>query len=119
MNKNDSNENEEDSSDEECTQLLRQLVSHTTAIAQPQTGDGFVWFGTGVQKRYLNARSIRLLSLQEGISLGNYDQVAGPSGRYAVMVDDLQATEPLAPAEAEQALDEVAELLNRVLRPPS
>ncbi len=133
MNTDDSTENENDSfENEQIEQLLRaneqlrqQLASLSglsASLAQQQQhavpGDALVWFGAGVQKRYLNARSIRLLSLQEGLRLGDYDQMSGPSGTFMVMVDELPVGNLLPPEEAELALDEVAELINRVLQPP-
>ena len=134
MNKNDSKENEEENDDsEQIEQLLRaneqlrqQLVSLSAlsnSLAQQhlqtQAGDALVCFGEGRAKRWVNVRSIRMLSLAEGTAL-NYgsDSPAGPSGTYAVMVDELQATGFLPPDEAEQLLDQWADALNRAMQPP-
>ena len=129
MKKNDSKENDDDNSeDEQIEQLLRanerlqeqlaSLTSLSASLAQQQAGDTLVWFGEGVQKRWVNARSIRLLSLQEGLRLGSYEQMGGPSGTYAVAVDEMVVSSYLLPEEAEAALDEVAAVIIRALQPP-
>ena len=122
MNSNESTENENDDSDEErFEQLLQQqlvsLTSLSNSLAQQHAGNTLVWFNQGTNKVYLNARTIRMLSLQQGTTLGSYEQMAGPSGTFAVMADELQVTEHLPPEEAEQVLDQIAETIIRVLQP--
>lgn len=127
MNKNDFDENTDDNSENErIEQLLKanerlqqelastqqQLASSLTlhaSLAQQQAGDALVSFGEGVERRWLNARSIRALSLSRGMT-------AQPT--YVLMVDELQVTGFMEAADAEAALDEVAEALNRILQPP-
>ena len=129
MKSDDSIKNENDDSDSErieqllqanaqLSQQLASLTSLSASLAQHQAGDVFMWFNEGTSKVYLNARSIRTLSLQQGMRLGDYDHPAGPSGTFAVLADELPVTEHLPPEEAEQVLDLIAETINRVLQPP-
>ena len=97
-------------------QLASSMELHA-ALLQQQSGDALVFFGEGTQRHYLNARTIRLLTLKEGMQLGSYEQAAGPSNTFAVMVDELQVGDYLPPEEAQQSLYEVAALVNRVLKP--
>ena len=128
MKNEDYDENDEsDSADEQIEQLLRanellkqelastqqHLASSSMALSaslaqQAQAGDALVSFGEGVEKRWLNARSIRALALTRG-------HTVQPS--FALMVDELQVTEFLAPENAEQVLDEAASALNQILQP--
>ncbi len=126
-NENSEEDEDSDSADEECEQLLRanahlrdQLVSLTSlsaSLAQQQAGETLVCFGSGPNKRWLNARSIRMLSLSEGTTLDTEKFQTEGSGTYAVLVDELQVTRHLPADEAEQVLDEVADALNRILQP--
>ena len=96
--------------------LSTSLAQQTHQPAYQATGDTLVWFGVGTRKRYLNARGIRLLALQEGMTL-QYEG-AQPSGTYAVVADELVVSDYLAPEEAEQTLDAVANLLIQAMQPP-
>lgn len=103
---------------EHLRQQLASLTSLSASLAQQQAGEALVRFGEGPTTKWLNARSIRMLSLSEGTVLMDSErlQVEG-SGTYAVLVDELQVTEHLPLDQAEQVLEEVAETIVRALQP--
>ena len=129
MNNDDYDENDDTSfSVEEGEQLLKanehlreqlaSLTSLSASLAQQQAGEALVRFGEGPTTKWLNARSIRMLSLSEGTTSGTEKFWAEGNGTYAVFVDELQVTEHLPADRAEQVLDEVAETIIRALQPP-
>lgn len=128
MNNDDYDESDDSSfSAEEGEQLLRanehlrqqlaSLTSLSASLAQQQAGETLVRFGDGLSTKWLNARSIRMLSLSEGTILDTEKFQTAGSGKYAVLVDELQVTEHLPPEEAEYWLGEIAEALNKILQP--
>ena len=98
---------------------LSLALSTSLAEQQRQSGETLVWFGEGLHKRWINARSVRMLSLNEGMKINAYEEsgLAGPSGTYAVFADELAVTDYFPADEAEQALDQVAQVLIQAMQP--
>ena len=96
---------------------LASLSSLTARLTEQQAATALVPFGEGPDKRWLSAKTIRVLWLQAQELPGQHGTKA-QTGLFAVQVDELRVTDYLPRPAAERARDEVAAALNRVLVPP-